>query len=259
MTDTAGRPPADQLDAYLDRLLDPIASAAFERAVDDDTDLARALVLQDRVDDALRRVLSMPSSDALAGLLPAAPAAPTAPLESIGSRAGWRPWVMAASVLLTVAGVWLVWSALAPRPGPPSPYRLQAQRTIGNFYELKIDGGFSPDWRCEDDAQFREAFANQFRQPLAMRDAPAVTALGIGYCYTLSPGTMYVLAEVEGEPVIVFVDHADAVETPPLAPGGGVHMHRGRAGALVLYELSPFDTPRVIDLLFDPETAEGSP
>jgi hypothetical protein len=256
MTDTAGRPPADQLDAYLDRLLDPIAAAAFERAAEDDETLARELELQEHVDAALGRVMRVPSREDLARLLPAEPEAPVA---RIGTRTSWRRWAVAASVLLTVAGAWLIWSVVAPPQLAPSPYRLRAPMTITAFYEAKVDDGFVPDWRCEDDAEFREAFKGQLGQALSMREAAGVTALGVGYCHTLSPGTMYVLTQVAGSPVIVFVDTEQAVPETRPAAGDGLYLHEGRAGGLVLLELSPFDRPQVLDLLFDPASTEDGP
>jgi hypothetical protein len=59
------------------------------------------------------------------------------------------------------------------------------------------------------------------------------------------------LARVNGLPVMVFVDRANA-DTHPTLPSGEnkLHLFRKELGPLVLYELTPLDRPNVSDYLY---------
>ncbi len=75
--------------------------------------------------------------------------------------------------------------------------------------------------------------------------------VGLTYCGGLSRYTTTMLARVDGQPVMVFVDRRENDEqiVPP-DPKTGLHLFRKELGDLVLYELTPFAEPRVMEYLY---------
>jgi hypothetical protein len=186
-----------------------------------------------------------------------ADAAPESQTHRLDARRIGRRWRLAASLLLGLAGAWMIWRALPTTP--VDPYALE-QKTMVAVYQEAIDDGFGPDWVCRNDEEFAFTFRVAHQQALVLREMPEdVAALGLSYCHTISPRTICILAQAEGRPVMVFVDRLDAEPGRAEAPGGGLHLHRGTVGDLVLYELSPLDTPRVLPLLHDPAGPDGEP
>jgi hypothetical protein len=68
----------------------------------------------------------------------------------------------------------------------------------------------------------------------------------------MSRYTTTMLARVDDQPVMVFVDRKENQEEDviPPAPNSGLHLFRKDLGDLVLYEVTPFDQARVIDFLY---------
>jgi len=83
-------------------------------------------------------------------------------------------------------------------------------------------------------------------------DMPVGTKMeGLTYRGGLSRYTTTMLARVNGLPVMVFVDRANA-DTHPTLPSGEskLHLFRKELGPLVLYELTPLDQPKLSDYLY---------
>jgi hypothetical protein len=73
---------------------------------------------------------------------------------------------------------------------------------------------------------------------------------GLTYCGGLSRYTTTMLARVDGSPVMMFVDRADADTHPVLPVNSKLHLFRKELGPLVLYELTPLDHPHVMENLY---------
>ena len=116
------------------------------------------------------------------------------------------------------------------------------------MYKEELRTGFEPDWVCEDDAEFARAFVEHFQVPLLLSSLPGdVEALGLAYAHVLSSETIYLLARVEDDPVLVFVDRMEARGGRPLESPAELHLFSKRLGDLILYELTPRQEARLLD------------
>jgi hypothetical protein len=255
MTRLAGRQPEDLLDAYVDGLLDDDERVAFENELHRRPALRDEVERQERIDGSLREAFSPPSTERLRALINLADRGE----EDMSPRAfrfpaPLRHVALAASLLLAVAGLWMIQSVVAPSSTGPDPYAVQAHRTIQQVYDDERTSGFEPDWVCENDQEFRSAFAMRFRQPLLLRALPEdIAAVGLSYSNTISTDTIYLLARVGNERVLVFVDKLERVETAPTVDDPSLRVHRRVVDDLVLYEVSPLAEPSVIEYFFNPE------
>ena len=80
--------------------------------------------------------------------------------------------------------------------------------------------------------------------------------LGLSYAGGLSRDTTAMLCRVDGQPVMVFVDRL--ANDLPLAwanDKSGVHVHRVVRDGLVFYEVTPYESDRVIDYLVPEDQA----
>jgi len=246
-----------ELLAYLDDRLTPERRASFETTLARDESLADRVRSHRRIDEALRRRLAPPPAEAVVSALRVhldeleRPAAD----ESGGPRFRRGPWVLAASLLLALAGGWLTVRALLPAGGS-NPYG--PHRPMIAVYEADVAGGFEPEWVCETPAIFAETFREHYGQALEQPEpSEGFTLIGLGYSSTISERTTRILARVEGAPVLVFVDRREVDRGPRRLPEGvPLHLFRRDVGRLVLYELTPLDAPRVLPSLSFPGPAD---
>jgi hypothetical protein len=99
------------------------------------------------------------------------------------------------------------------------------------------------------------AFCRRLGQALLLLPPPpGVAWAGLDYCNSISPRTMFVLAWVKGEKVIVFADQAESDKGQTLPLESGLHLFRRHVGNLVLYECTPLDQPLVLDQFYIPDT-----
>lgn len=254
------------LDAYLDDLLAPRERAEFENRLAAESDLAEAVAFQRRLDESLARYAAPPDAKAVlaAAMKRAAQngaarpdedgaAAPAAP-EPPAAIPMWRRLAIAAVLLLGLIGSWQIYGLLTG--GPDGTYPVGPHRTMAEAYRHTVEEGFTSKWVCRDDREFALVFLDQFGDMLSMNFPlpTGVEALGLKYFDAISPRTISMLARVEGEPVMVFVDrlerdHDTVRDVPP-----GLTLHRRELGALVLYEITPHEEPTVIFHLQRPET-----
>jgi hypothetical protein len=124
-----------------------------------------------------------------------------------------------------------------------------------DYYQRKVNAGFKPSWVCKSATEFADSFRARFGQPLLLRALPGeVKASGIDYAHTLTARTLAVLMSVEEQPVLVLVDTTAGKQgSLRTTNSAGLGVFRRDIGRLVLYEVSPFDQPRVLDLFFDPD------
>jgi hypothetical protein len=260
MTRLAGGQPEDLLDSYVDGLLSDEECAAFEAELERQPMLRNEVRRQEDIDATLRRAFAPPSEQRLRELLEAgsaereAAAPPTLRLPG-----ALRHFALAASLLLAVAGLWMIFSIVSSRNAGPDPYAVQAHRTMEQVYGDELSSGFEPDWVCESDREFQSTFWLRFRQPLLLRTLPeSIAAVGLAYSNTISTDTIYLLAHVENERVLVFIDKRSRDSGPPTIDDPSLHVHRRVLDDLVLYEVSPLPEPSVIGYFFNPDSESPS-
>jgi hypothetical protein len=248
------QPDAD-LEMHLDGLLQGEPRVEFQRRLDRDPELRREIELQDRVDQSIRRLfapspMKLPTSPATNSVSSSRTIAPSVS-RTRSHPSSWRSRVAAiAAILAFVIGAWSIVLNIPrtnPRYTPPSWQSLEA------IYAQRIDQGFEPDWICDNEIQFERAFLGQYDQALQLRPTPSsIQTLGLAYANTMSERTMMLLARVDGEPVMVFIDRLNRDTNPTLAEDSPLTLHQTTIGSLVLYEMSPFGRPRVLEYFHEP-------
>ena len=125
---------------------------------------------------------------------------------------------------------------------------------MADIYEKCVDDGFQPKWVCDDDREFAETFQKRQGQPLLLKPESRDVMVGLSYLKGISAHTTTMLASVDGEPVLVFVDSLER-DTQPDKPSwsSGLNLFRKELDGLVLYELSPLDEPRVLSNFYIPD------
>jgi hypothetical protein len=235
-----------QLERFLDGTLDEADRIEFERELARRNGVRGEADLQSRIDDSLRRLFD-----------PARDAKPPEARETVATMPPRRrlrgPLAVAAGFVLLVAGGWLLWNTL--RPAASDGYG--PWRSLEQVYAA-ADTGELDFWVCEDEKEFIDTFVSHYAQPLMLGDLPGdVETLGLAYCRSLSPTSTCVLSKVDGRMVVVVVDRIERDRVTPPSPGSGLNRFRGTVGALVLYEITPLDEPRLIDHLVVPDRGTG--
>ncbi len=249
MTEASHQQLGDLLDAYADGLMTGEQRETVEQAILARPELERQLHHQRAIDDALRRRLTPPPAHELQAVLEQAGTAAPGP-----ARAPWRLMARRLAVAAALAagtfGAWQIWSFMQPRlPG----YQPMPWRSLVAIYQDEITSGFEPDWVCKDDQEFSDTFEDLYRQRLLLEPLPeGVAALGLAYGNSISQRTIYLLAEAANEPIVVFIDRAERDAGQSIESDTGLHLFERRVGDLILYELSPFAEPRLLDSFYDP-------
>ncbi len=164
-----------------------------------------------------------------------------------------RRLAAAAAIAGGLIGGWLIVDTsgrLSGRRGyEPPPWR-----SFEMVYRDEIDTGFQPRWVCETDEEFAATFGDRFGQRLLLAPLPdEIQAVGLSYANTLTRRTIHLLARVQGQPVLVFVDQPGRGSAATMTQAGGLSLHRRRLGRLVLYELSPFGESLLLGRFYDPD------
>jgi len=251
MSDMPEKSAARDFDAYLDGTMSAEARARFQAELAANPQLQAELLLQQQINAALRSrfIPPVPPPDLLAQLREAAPEAPQSTTIPHPSRR-WFTLAGAASAAAVVWGV-LGWQYYSANKQPVYNPRIP----LATIYEQRVAEGFKPTWVCEDDHIFASTFFERQGQGLLLAPMPEGTHMvGLAYFGGLSRYTTTMLARVNGTPVMVFVDRHDCGD-PPEQPSkkSGLHLFRKELGGLVMYELSPFPEPRVMDYLYAAE------
>ncbi len=240
-----------QLDAYLDGLLTGPEREAFERRIEGDAELRNEMARQRRIDASLARMFAPPAmNDLLARAEGNGAAGPVrAPVKPRRSG-GWIPLAAAAAVAVAGASVWWYWDTLTsdqPGHGP-----VVQSRPLDEVYHKLVADGFHVDWECPPE-QFRETFSYRMDQPMLLADASQdITPLGLAYRTSITPFTIVLLARVEGKPVVVFADRIAKDPGQNVPASSGLHLFKREVGKLALYEVTPLEAPRLLDLFYQP-------
>lgn len=113
-----------------------------------------------------------------------------------------------------------------------------------------------PDLVCEDDQQFAALVWMRTNQGLLLAQPLPVGVEVVGWNMrqtVLSWKTLILMARVDGQWVYVIIDARANDRSLTVPSGSGQRLFRDEVGALVAYELTPFDGPRLIGLLYDPK------
>lgn len=247
----------DRLDAWFDGQMTDAERSDFECQLATDPALRKAVTLQESIDDTLVRQFGERSTFSRNLALNGAASRIDASLKESGTRDRShrprvsRPAALAAALALVFFGGWL---ALQIIPGGgPVPYDPRPWRTFQQAYD-EIN---EPEWICQP-GEFEATFRTQYGQAIAIGELSAgVEALGLGYCNTLTPSTTWILAQAEGEKVVVFIDRVERDSQLPQTLTGDLRVHRRTLGSLVLYEVTPLDEPTILPALRRVEQSDG--
>jgi anti-sigma-K factor RskA len=255
MTDVPRPTRDDQLERYLDGLLDDAQRAAFDEALRTDAGRRREIELQSRIDSSLARLFRAepPAQHRVTALLAAASGESKAKSAPIGLQKLW--WSVAG---LAAAAV-LAWAVAGPLLQSKRRGTNFAARPLPDVYREAVANGFEPEYHCSEAERFADTFARRQGQPLKLLALPVgVRMMGLAYPGGLSRDTTAMLCRVDGKPVIVFVDRVDSDQ--PIAnqhSDKSVHVFRTERDGLVYYEVTPLDAPRVYNFIV-PQSAPGA-
>jgi len=249
------------MDAYLAGELDGAAREAFERELAENLSLQREMALQQELDELLRAGCAAPADLASRALTSArrtnmsTAGAPDHAVQAGGGNPWLRRVALAAMLLLGAYGVYATWTFVMPKRAGYS--HTQPWRAPMEVYQDTIAAGFKPAWVCKDDEEFIRSVRNTVGQRFAVRnDDPSVRVLGVAYSNTISPVTLLVLAVVDEQPAMLFVDRLRADRPLPEPTSDAIGWHRHEFGELVVYELSPVRDARVLPLVYLPPRLE---
>lgn len=250
---------AGLLEAHLDGRLGEDDRRTLEARLAADPAARAELAFQQRIDAALRRVAVPSDPSALLARVNAAQRAGRvlALQRQVRRMRIVRLAVAAVLVLAVGGGGWLGWSWWRGTTTPEERYYSdQLWRSLETVYRDEVKGGFKADWECKTEHEFARTFYMRFGQGLLLATLPdGIKSIGLSYCNSLSKKTTHLLATVNGQKVIVFVDRKpgpDAPE-PSLSAESKLHLYKRELGRLVLYELSPLDHPYLLDVFYDPQ------
>lgn len=273
-TDPVPQDFSDQLELYLDGLLGEGPRAEFERLCASNPAMARELELARRIAGSVSRQFTPPSPMNMAVFGTAAAGAartpasahdtadPPAPIPFPGParpRAGSTPrWRWAGYAVAAVLGIAAVawWSSTVPDPA--AVRRLTAMEVMASAKQ----SGFVPIFVCKDDEEFASTVKKRFGTPLLVAAESGLAVLGWAYSDTyagelVTKNSLVLMARVDGQDVLVFMDRDPALtgegNTLELGPAPAGHrLFKRTLGPLILYELTPFDHPRVLDACYIP-------
>lgn len=267
-----------RFDAYLDGVLSEGERKAFAQSIRIDQEILELIDLQVRIDASLQRTFDPPALprgliDRLRAAVPlngariALPAPAITSTAEIGEAAlkGDRqqlppvvlekPSILRRPAVLAIVAVaaaiaWAVvgWQYFGLQQGQDE---FDPRMPLADIYRLRVESGFQPAWLCDDDRQFYDTFLGRQGQGLLLAELPPDRHMvGLAYCGGLSHLTTAMLARVDSRPVMLFVDRLadDAPQVEPPA-GSGLRLFRKQLGPLVIYEVSPFDSPTMLDYL----------
>jgi hypothetical protein len=238
----------------------PDESAAYQRKIESDEPLRDEADLQQDIDQSLRRLFTPPSADRVTAGIAEVRQSKSHKLPAPAKRdrgAVPRRLAAAAAIAVGLFGGWLIWNAV----GPKGSGGYGEWRNFETVYANAVDNDMKPEWTCDTEPEFADSIRSHFGQaaviPFELPDGMA--ALGLAYCNSISRRTVYLLAEVNDEPIIVFIDRVEADPGQTMDESSNLNLFNRRLGLLVLYELSPLEKPTLLQLFYDPDADRVSP
>jgi len=239
------------IEGYLSGNLAEADRREVERLLREDPSFRAAVEAQRQIDERLRGMFAPGEPLSRAEILSAAQDAGDAetPVKSGRFKLDRRQLVgLAAAVVVGAVAIWRL-AGFFEEPEIP-PYAQQPPRTFAEVYEDEVADDLEPDWVCENEQEFAEAYRKRLGRPLVLAQVPPnIVATGLAYSNSVSPYTVHLLTRVDGEPVIVFADKLRRDNPQSLPEGSHLNLFRSELDELVLYEVTPFDEPRVMEFL----------
>jgi anti-sigma factor RsiW len=254
----------NELLRYLDKQLSDAETADLQRRLANDESaqrwLAQLLAQEDQLAHALKRTFVPPEKSVaeieawfVDDLKEAAPAVSLGQ----GSRSRRSMLIAGCAVAAALTGVMLVANWVRPKKVAP----FFEPRSLAAIYTETVHNGFQPYYLCDDEERFAQTFAK--RQGVRLRLAPLPpkrSMAGLSYLGGSSRDATAMLCFVEDRPVVVFVDQAEnqrhAVSDVPA--GESLFVHESKLGDLVLWEVSPFAQPMMMQFLLVEELVQPS-
>ncbi len=256
------------LDAWLANELDDAQSVAFETRLDAEPALAAAAAGQRAIDDALRRGYA-PDPDALR--LDGASSAADAGARPTGGRrwlavAASIAMLLVAGGLITVAAKNMLGNPWRVSGGGENERYPDANRvmTVAAAYERLISKDFTPDWVCTvGDSEWTAAYTTELGFPLVAdlgprTGAPDVRGLGLAHRNTISSRSVWLLAMVEDDPVVLIAAKTDQLRPFAIESlGDGMQLFTDARDGYTLFEYTPRPAPALLDR-FERATPDAS-
>jgi len=237
-----------RLESFLDGTMNEQDRAEFIEAQKGRPEFDIHMEHQTRIDESLRRMFSFAdaSNEHVAEVTRKLAQRPLAEVRRSTISMPIAILAFAASVAFVGISIWWYFGFGADRPVDPFFQPTQ----LVSLYDDAVRRGFKPYYECKDDDRFAEVFANRQGVPLVLEDLPeGIRMLGLSYPGGLSRETTAMLCIVDGEQAMVFVDRlsADQPEFAQVGPAREkIFIHRTVKHDLVFYEVSHFDTSRIV-------------
>ncbi len=263
----------DELELYIDGLLDDERRAAFERQLHADPELAAELERQRSLDARLTAAFPVPEDPSAIAQRALSAARPP---RAAGRRLSLLRVAVAASVLAAF-GLWAVSTfddiddvdetpmvvvhkgagtaidgsiERIQQLGSPGPDAAQVEQSCMAYGGLYTE--LAAEWRLGTAApELPQDLARHFRDRLGhelMVNATDLLPIEGPFTIRRWPTTTLLVSPQEPEPILILVDTRARDPQPALEAGSPAHLFRRELGDLVLYELTPWETSRALDL-----------
>lgn len=159
------------------------------------------------------------------------------------------PWYGIAAVLVfsVMAGLYIA-GVIDPAEwfGRPAPGLISPEVV----YKRKVETGFMPDHVCTTDEEFVKYTEDLLGERLLIPNTDSVQVVGwSSYEPVFSAGTLILMAKVDGEEVLVVMDHAKNDRSLKLSKSSGLTDHSKVFGKVVMHEITPLGEARVLPLV----------
>jgi len=254
----------DLIDFYLDNLLEDECRQEIKARIQQEALLREAIERQGQVDASLRRLFGIPASVSWP-----VTAERSAARSRFARRRFSRPMLAVAAIVIGAVALWRLWTFAGPHP--TNPYNTMMWRSMETVYHDVAQTGFRTKRAARTNGQLAQLFERRFDQPLSYRTPTvSVRPMGLGFCNTITKNTVCLIARIplhDGEAhassdktntvgVLVFVDVASADAARALPSGTHLHVFKRIIGQLAMYEVSPLNQSRALDLLYIPDGIE---
>jgi hypothetical protein len=255
----------ESLELYLDGQMTEPMRAQFEDQIARDPLLRSLVDAQRDIDRSLRRAFAVTGSGeaVLAQLIRPVHAGngqaihdarPVTPHRQ-ASRLVRPRLAIAAAIVFLVCGpfaLYFAWDAMHQPTYQPIVAHAQPVRALDVAYHQEVEDGFNCDWQCKQNTEFAAYYAAGFGQPLMLKDPPGeILSIGLKYTGGITPNTLSYMAKVNDRPVMVFADKTDADPGQSLSDPN-LHLFKRTIGPIVLYEVTPLNEPKLLNLFYRP-------
>lgn len=247
--------PQERLEALLDGRLRAAEKANAQR------EFAAETQLQDAINSALKTRFAPPAPDRLLARVRAAHKSP-APPRKLKLPDARRLLLVAACILVLIgSGWWLVETgqipglnsrgrlSRVPRTTPPfdGPTTIDVHRTL-------VASGYKPAFETSDPRAIAASVWRRTGQGLAPSNLPkGARVLGMTETACLSPSSLVLMMEVNGQPLSVIIDKLANDRTLCVSAPDVITPFRQEVGSLVIYEVTPHGAPLIRDRFIDPK------